>query len=72
MPWEDKDVSDLERVLIRARAEAVSRRNDASRMHVAYSDKRDVFTINHSGAVREIETIDRLLMLAKTLRVNDG
>ena len=68
MTWDDRDIYALERILIRAKASAISDRNDAQRLYGAYGDRRAAIDQRIDEAVKTITDADRLLMLARTLR----
>ena len=67
-----QDITDLELILLRAKAQITSDRNDANRLFVAYGDERPGFGHRIDAAKKAIETIDRLLPLVRALRGYDA
>ena len=65
--WNDEDVDALDLILIRAKSQALSEKNDAGRMWVAYSD-RPVFGSRFHEAIAIIQKVERLQVLAQGLR----
>lgn len=68
MTFTDEDIDELERILIRAKAEALSERNEAQRLWGAYGDRRGALGHQLARAERTIAAVERLRGLPDTLR----